>query len=63
MNELQKIYELMPDEPYYFDGLLENRAMTLDFIMKHPALLEHVKNYQYNPQTQAYLSLFQIPKD
>jgi hypothetical protein len=49
MNELQKIYELMPDEPYYFDGLLENRAMTLDFIMKHPALLEHVKNYQYNP--------------
>jgi len=49
MNELQKIYELFPDAGYDYEYLLQNPAITLDFIMKYPNLLDYKENFQFNP--------------
>jgi hypothetical protein len=49
MNDLQKIFEHSPNEDYNMISFMENSLITLDFIMKHPRLIENVTYFQFNP--------------
>lgn len=47
-NALKTLYSKFPDKDWYFYNLLNNKNITLDFIEKHEKLLEHIKYFSDN---------------